>query len=237
MVRYPFSAHVVVLLFVSILLPTGSHAVPLFGVLNTTGSARVTASTLDFLPLGGGEGDFAIDAFTQQGFFVTLAGTTGDIGDLNQGAHPVGSSFSFPLWMTFDANPAISFRLEFIHPGVFSSAQCGAAPAAGQTCTPFAGSPFNLSNTTADSSVASFQVSGTSFGTAGEPLPFTGTFSTQYTNMSFQEVLAQLSSAGFVEATYSANFVIIPEPGSASLLVASAALFGLSALLRKARRR
>lgn len=216
-----------------------SYAVPITGILNTTGSVAVGATTIDFLPVDTGTGTFGIDPFTQTGSFIPLAGTTGTIKDLNLAAQPVGTPFTLTDWMVFTANPTISFTLQLLPAGVFTPAGCVGAPVAGQNCTP-AGSPFNLTNTSTTSSVVSFKSDGlvTNLAT-GELSTFDGTFSTQFTNQNLQQLLAVITAGGTVSATYSANFIVspteaIPEPATITLTLAGGILV-LAGTLRKRR--
>lgn len=205
------------------------------GELNIIGGVRVDADDIDFLPLGGGTGVFLADPFTQEGSFVPYAGTTGVVKDLNPGNSAVGIPFTLADFITLDAWPGFTMTLELIRPGVFSSANCGAAPAAGQTCTPFAGSPFNLNNLTAGSSAASFSVAGVATDGSGDPVSrFTGTFTTQFSDQSFQDVLAIINGGGSVDAAFSANFVFnpVPEPSTIGMV-----LLGAVATIAGARRR
>jgi hypothetical protein len=214
-----------------------SYAVPITGILNTTGSVAVTTDMIDFLPTGGGTGDFGVDPFTQTGSFIPLAGTTGTIKDLSLVDQPVGTPFTLTDWMVFTASPNISFTLQSIPVGVFGLADCVAAPAAGQSCTP-PGSPFNLSNTSATSSVVSFTTGGLVLNTlTGEVSTFDGTFSTQFTNQNLQQLLATINGGGAVQATYSANFIVsptevVPEPATITLTLAGGLLV-LAGTLRK----
>jgi hypothetical protein len=216
-------------------------AVPVTGELNIAGSVAVSGTLIDWLPSGTGVGTFSVDPFTQSGSFGALAGTTGSSRDLNSGTDPVGVPynpgpvFTVPAFLTFAADPNILFHLQYIFPGVYSSADCGLAAAAGQTCTPFAGSPFNLSNTTATSSTATFQVSGVIQNTAtNEFSNFTGTYSTQFVNQNFQQLLAIIGAGGSVQATYSANFIatVVPEPATIWLTLGS---LGALAFVRRKR--
>jgi hypothetical protein len=199
----------------------------------------VTATMIDFLPVGTGTGVFGIDPFTQTGSFLPLAGTTGTIKDLNLASQPVGTPFTLTDWMVFTANPNISFTLQSLPAGVFTPAGCVGAPAAGQNCTP-PGSPFNLTNTSTTSSVVSFKTDGLVRNVAtGELSTFDGTFSTQFTNQNLQQLLATISGGGSVAATYSANFIVsptapIPEPATITLTLAGGILV-LAGTLRKRR--
>jgi hypothetical protein len=198
------------------LLAVPVAATPITGVLNVSGAVQISGSTFDFLPLGGDEGIILLDLFTQSGFYVALAGTTGDVGDIDTTTQPVGVPFTTPLWLTFAAAPGASFELQFINPGVFGMADCFAAPAAGQTCTP-PGSALNLTNTSGSDSVAFFTVSGIAHGTAGETTPFNGTFTIPSTGQNLQSIVGGTP----IEASFAANFIVteIPEPGSVALIV------------------
>jgi hypothetical protein len=217
-----------------------SYATPITGILNTTGSISVSSTAIDFLPTGTGVGNFGVDPFTQTGSFSTVAGTSGTIKDLNLVAEPVGVPFTLTDWMVFSSNPNITFTLNLIPGGVFTPAGCTGPAAAGQNCTP-PGSPFNLTNTSSTSSVASFKTDGTVTNRAtSEVSSFDGTFSTQFTNQSLQQLLATVNGGGSVSATYSANFVVtgasvIPEPATITLTIAGVVLI-LAGTLRKRRR-
>jgi len=218
-----------------VLLPAVSHAVPISGTLTTAGSFGLSATDIDFLPAGGGTGSFTVGpGFQQTGSFVPLAGTAGTIKDLNVLFAPVGVPISLPDFMLFAADPNINFRLAFIPPGVFSSAQCGAIAAAGQTCTPFAGSPFNFTNTTASSSLVSFSVAGNVQNVAtNEFSSFEGTFAAQFASLSYQQLLAVVNGGGTVTTSYVGTFVVgtqgtVPEPSALWLLCAGIVAVGLT---------
>lgn len=199
---------------------------------------------IDFLPTGTGVGTFGVDPFTQSGSFTTVAGTAGTIKDLNLAVQPVGVPFTLTDWMVFAANPNITFTLQLIPAGVFTSAGCSGPAMAGQNCTPVVpgGSPFNLTNTSATSSVVSFKTDGTVTNRAtSEVSNFDGTFSTQFTNQNLQQLLATVGGGGSVQATYSANFILtsgttgVPEPATITLSIAGV-IFILAGTLRKRRR-
>lgn len=213
--------------------PTSGYAALITGTLNTTGSARVTADTIDFLPLAGGDGNFNIPADDEgTGDFVGLSSgeVDGSILDLMLPGDPVGVLFSKPGFMTFVSFPGLSFELTFIAPGV--NGACGAA-----TCTP-PGSPFNLQNITTGST-ASFSISGNVTDGIGPTSVFTGTFTTQFDNLTYQQVLAQFEDQGFVQASYSAQFTVkpsgsvpeIPEP--ASIFLFGAGILGIGLIKRR----
>lgn len=202
------------------------------GELNITGDLSVGQTTIDFLPPAGtGFGFFNIEA-SSTGDFAAL-GTDGLIRDLDMTAQPVGVPFLLPAFISFpvNVNPNIVFDLTFIEPGVFGTAQLASPPAPGQTATP-PGSPFNLVNTTSDSSVASFTVRGVARDLSdGSSLPFIGVFTSQFSSQSYQELLAVIAAGGTVDKSYSATFTVIPEPGALSIMVIG--LIGLAGVRRR----
>jgi hypothetical protein len=224
----------------------GSQAAPV-GILNIAGEVSVTATTIDFLPPMPAAGEFMVLPFTTTGDFTGIATNPppqGRIKDLDVMAQPVGTPFLLPEWITFTGPVGANyvFDLTFIRPGTFGSAQCLAPPAPGQTCTPDVpgGSQFNLANFTASASFVSFVVEGwarTTSDAAGTGLPFIGTFSTQFTDRSYQELLQTVlpppgGQGGAISASYSANFLVIPEPGTMSLLLGGL-LVGAGAVVRR----
>lgn len=204
------------------------NATTISGELNIFGSVRVSASKIDFLPVAGGSGLFSVDLFSQTESFLPLAGTTGTSRDLDIAANPVGVPFLLPNFMTFAGQPGLHFDLTFVQPGAGTSAGCASPAAGGQVCA-VAGSPFTLSNTSRTSSTAAFNVRGTVSQGSGPILAtFVGTYSTQFPTQSLQDVLARLGASGFVQKSFAATFdvtpVAIPEPGTASLLIAGSLL-------------
>ena len=221
-----------------LMLAMPSVGAPIAGVMNTAGDVRVSNTLIDFLPpVGLSTGDFRL-TFTQEGYFVPLANTTGVIKDLSRSTAPAGVSILIPAFMTLNSDPNVRFDLTRIVPGSFPSTDCFAAPAAGQICTPppdatLGVSPFNLNNTTATSSIVGFTVLGNAVNTiTNESTPFIGTFSTQFTDKPFQAVLAIVAQGGSVQASYSANFVMIPEPGTAFAGLGGLLMFGFLARRR-----
>lgn len=241
--RIPASRVVPILCLLAgmVFAPAGATAAPITGVLNINGGVTVTATSIDFLPLGGGTGTASADAFTNLGSFAILntgnpaAPATGTIEDLTGG--PVVGPISQVNFLTgFALAPNIAFDLTFINPGVDPSADCLSAPAAGQTCTP-PGSPFNLSNILSGgsiSTIASIGLAGTVRNTStGEVSAFTGTLSTQIDHTTYQSILATLTAGGSFSTSYSGSFTATAIPEPATFGIVGLALLGLGIFQRR----
>lgn len=221
--------------------PLVATATPITGVLNINGGVTVTATTIDFLPLAGGNGSVAADIFTNTGSFAVLnTGVQADpavglIKDLTGG--PVVGAISLANFLgSFALAPNIAFDLAFINPGSYTAATCGGVPAIGQVCTP-PNSPFSLSNISSGgvlAGVAAIGVAGTVRNTTtGEVSSFTGILSTQKPGTSYQEMLAALAGGGSFSTSYSGSFIVtaIPEPATFGFI--GFALLGLGLFQRR----
>ena len=109
-----------------------ASAAPITGILNITGAASVTATTIDWVPLGTGEGRFDI-TFPGTGYFTNIylpvsGDNTGDSLDLPAGAFPV-ANFLNDFKTPFAEYNDLSFTLKgFVLPAV---PVCGTPDATG----------------------------------------------------------------------------------------------------------
>jgi hypothetical protein len=221
-----------------LMLASAAYAAPIVGTFNIAGTITVTPTaiswTLDSAPFTPNKATIAGGA---TGGFIPVQGTLATINNLNLLTEPVGSLFPPQPFLSFDAAPAFpTLNINFIFPGLFTSAQCATLPAAvGQTCTP-PGSLFSLTNNppgppTGPQGTASFVFSGvTSDGLENWRGNFTSSFTVPY-----QTVLASLATNGSVSQTFAATFVLTPAetPEPSTMAMLGIALCGLSVAVRK----
>jgi hypothetical protein len=164
------------------------------------------------------------------GAFAGLIGTQATLRDLNSGDVPVGSPVNYNDFVTFSAPGAStwSIKLTELLPGVFTSANCFAAPAAGQTCTTtaFPGtSEFNFMNTSATSSTVSATFLGTATDTAtGETTAVRGTIGATFSDRSYQQILQNAVQGQTIVTSYSGTLTAVPEPATVSMMLAGTLL-------------
>lgn len=226
-------------------------AAPITGILNITGSASVTANTIDWVPLGGGEGRFDI-TFPGTDYFADIykpvsGDNTGDSLDLPAGAFPV-QNFLNDFNTPFAQYDDLSFTLEGFTPPV--APVCGtpdgsgvAGDNPGESCVAFAGSPFTLTmGANGMSTDIHFNVFGSfvdpTFGDNGSLNDATGLYTSNIANMTPLQIQTRIAGGGSVDASYSAQFIAegvetpVPEPLTLSLMG-----FGLGATAYRLRRK
>ena len=223
------------------------------GSFGGQGFATVSFTNLNFCPTGqtpnGANQSNACTAGTGNitlaggaGTFSAVAGSLNLITSLNSAGQPIGTTVSLPNWLVFNppvGSPPVSLTLTSVLAGSFSSAQCGLAAAAGQTCTP-TGSAFNLVNQTASTSSATFQINGNAVDGAGGSSPYNIIFSSQFT-VPYQTLLAALAvngGTGNYSGAYSVSFNAVaptgvPEPMTLSMMGIGLVSLGLIARRRK----
>ena len=212
------------LVFATLLAPAAMFGSLIEGLMNATGTAQISLGSIAFV---GSTLDINAPASTQEGGFTALAGTTASIDNITNPPDATGVLATPVLdFMVFAAAPNISVTFTDLPAGIDGAAGCtDTPPASGQVCTPNvpAESPFNLQNTSATSSTASFQILGMEVdSTTGDTIPIIGTFTTPFTAMSFQELLLAVENGQTITTAFSAQFATvssIPEPGTASLLL------------------
>jgi hypothetical protein len=213
--------------------------IPAFGdILSTTGSVSVSNGAVAFYPLGGNSGSFEVGP-PDTGVFASLPGTAGTIENLN--SLPVNQTLNIPDFMTFAGAPNLSITLTELVGGTLGACSPQAA-AAGQACSP-TGTPYNLSNETATSSVGSAMVEGylVNSNQPGVTIPISGIFTTQFVNMSYQQLVNTIDNGGTIDSTYSAEFVTgvtpTPEPATLALIPAGLLLLAFGRFGQKLRAR
>jgi hypothetical protein len=209
----------------------------LFGTLNATGIANISLGSIAFM---GNDLEINPPAAAQQGGFAALAGTSGVIQNITNPPDPAGA-VNIPDFITFNADPNVSITLTFLYAGTDGAPGCLLTPpAAGQVCTPQAPdlslSPFDLTNTSPTSSIASFNVFGYEVdNTTGDMVGITGALTTPFTSQNFQQLLAIMNGSGTVTTSFAAQFQTVetPEPGSMTELIVGVGLMGIAWLCRK----
>ena len=218
------------------ILPTTAQAVPIAGDLTLAGAVTVTATDINFLDSFAGGNEFiVIPDPGPADYFSFLSGTFGDALDLNYLAQPVGPAGFPPLanFLTFDADPGLSFTLEAI-------ASCDPA-----LCF-FPGTPFNIFQTFNDTTgefdtTVQMALRGTVQDTTGpngtgEVSTFSASYTATFQGQTIAEVMADFNADNQIDAPYSAEITArivptaIPEP--ATLLT-----FGAGTALLAAHRR
>ena len=163
------------------------------------------------------------------GIFSPIApGTTGTIQNITVGT----GAFSVPNFIQI---AGYTFSLDFVSPGTFSPALCFVAPAVGQTCTP-PNTPFDLANLSNGkggiNASAGFSVSGTVTTPSSAMYAYDGTFTTQFTGMSYQQVEAAIDAGGTVPVSYSLNITATTTPEPATFVLMGAGLLCLVGVIR-----
>lgn len=218
-----------------VIIPAAGRASVITGVLNFTGTAEISLGNIEFT---GNVFSINSPASTQQGGFTALEGTTGTIQNIMNPPDATGP-LDVPDFITFADASNITITLTYLLPGIDGAAGCSASPAAaGQVCAPNvpAQSPYNLQNTSATSSSASFEVLGTEVdSTSMTSIPIVGTFTTPFSNLNFQNLLSEVEGGQTITTSFSAEFstTVAPEPGTLAQLMMGIGMVGASLFCRK----
>ena len=214
------------------ILPATAQAVPIVGTLDLVGSVRVTATTIDWLPMDSGIG-FAVVQPTSDGYFAPLGGFFSQETDL------VGVPVGVPLgegilFETFPGSPLPG--LQFILDVILSCGQASLDPE--DECAAGEDSPFRFDEDTEGTTVI-INFRGhvvDEIGAPGEVSTFSAKFDATFTGLTPEEILTALVTEGQIFSPYSARKITVdiptevPEP--ATLLT-----FGAGTALLAAHRR
>jgi len=232
-------------------------ASPINGIFDGGGTA--TVSFLDIFFCANGQtpsGANAGSACSAASGNIALSGGTGSFSSINAGygslstifsldaiSEPLDTPLNVPNWVVLNpsvGSPNIAINLTQVLGGAFlgnpSNCPAGAA-AAGQICSPV-GSAFELVNSSATTSSATFTVDITATdGVAADMATGTAVFSAQF-GVPYQTVLAALatnSGTGNYSSTYSATFTLTPSatPEPMTLLLTGVGLLGVGILGRR----
>lgn len=233
----------------------------------TPGSTLVFSGTADAIDVGS---DGVLLDFTTH-VMADPSANTGSFASLNNPHHgAVGSAETItvghgpqPVRKFVHFGP-YKFDLVAVPSGAYGQDDCYIMPAVGQRCTPYQFpsyelSPFYLENVAGGSdamftALVSFDVTGT-VTAHGRTASFTGTITSTFEGLSYQEALAGLEQFGLEDVPFTATFVVdggatrasamlfsaadaavVPEPSTVALVATGLAATAALARRRRARR-
>lgn len=209
-----------------------ANATPVSGTLNISGTYTATDSGITWL------GAQTVAGSGNTGAFAGLNGTTVTINNISFSTEPIGTAFAATNFVS-SLGTLPDLELTNVLAGIDGASNCATTPpAAGQLCTPTIGghpSPYNFRNLSSSSSTLSFDLSGvTSDGLSS----WSGTFSTQLSNLPYQTVVNTFDGGGSLTTSYSATLVVTPDattsvPEPLTLSLFGAGLVGAAAMRRR----
>jgi hypothetical protein len=232
-------------ILVALIAAIGVASAAPIGTLDIAGTdvVRITATMINWGPLGEGTGDFIVTG--RSGDYTALPPLApGEITDLDITTAPPGPPLATPIdpfILVPVPGPMFSFNLERIALG--GGPSCTPPPPVGQSCTPseiVANSPFLLTQTSTGVSV-SLSVRGTVTDLSDDTsIPYTGLFTANLTAANVNtvaEVLAAFGPGGpgFVESSWSAQLTSIPEPGTMFTMIGVVLVLGGRFMAKKIR--
>ena len=186
------------------------------------GGVTVSATSIDFLPAGGGAGCILTGSSTNVSYGAGLtlgSGILGSIKDLvfNPANPPV------PGFMTFTGTP-LNFTLTLLGPGVLNSICSTTLDPNQPSCSVGGNTPFILTPTSTGTSIT-LSARGTVSDGTSPASNFLGAFTTQVSNVTPDSIRATIQNQGSITSTQSGDFsiTVVPEPSTISM----AALGGL----------
>jgi hypothetical protein len=217
-----------------------ASAAPIVGQLNFTGAVNVSATTLDWVPLGPPEGVIDL-TFPGTGYFSDIyqpvsGENTADSLDLVAGTPLPLPNFLNDFDTPFAKYDDLSFTLtQVLIPAL---PVCDGSEVVGESCVAFAGSPLILTRTNTGTGVE-FDVLGNFLDPTEGPdsglFLASGVYTANISGQTPNELRLALTGANFgqfIGSSFSAQFTVIPEPMSLTLLGT-----GLAGLAMRARRR
>lgn len=223
-------------------LAVPASAAPITGILNFTGAVRVTATTIDWVPLGGTEGDLfttfpGTDYFSQI-YLPTSGVNTGDSLDLTTATVLPLSNFLNDFQTPFAKYNDLSFTLTQIV--IPLAPVCTGAEAVNQTCVAFVGSPFLLTRTANGTAVLldvrGFFLDPTEGADSGLNSSI-GLYSANIAGQTPGQIRNTILTGGAVDSSYSAQFVATPIPEPVSMTLLGTGLVGVAMRVRRRRQR